>query len=532
MNSLIQVNRNLLALFALSMHFMQTGWTAENDKTVTLKSLLEEIVSVESDPCFPIPFYSAKQLTSYDRRSIGPDQPNWHANDDWAGFVRIENNNGRTEKVLFDEQGPGVITRIITTGGDRGARMRFYFDDEPEASIVIPTFDIAKLPIKIPEGLIYYHEHYPTSKGTSLYHPIPYAKRCKITVDNAERNHYVYHVNYRTYEAGTKVETFSLNQAETLGELAELTSHKLLHPENAPVEFVQKQLLLPNTTLTLGLPAGAKAIRTLQFETDAYDRTDYARLMRGLLVNITFDGKRTVSVPLGDFSGGGMGAPEVKCWYLSADGEGSATVRFVMPYRESAKIELENLTEYAVVASVGAAVSDWTWSPNTLYFHATWRQERGLPLNRGIDYEMARLKGRGILKADVLSLYNHSPRWYGEGDEHIWVDDDTFPSHFGCGTEDYYNTTYAPVRVFHMPFGGAPRADNEASRGYNTFMRTRHLDTIPFHKKLLFEFELLAWEDGNADYSSTVYWYGDIDSEALRPSLTDEMLHRLPEGNF
>ncbi|MCL2347183.1 MAG: DUF2961 domain-containing protein [Planctomycetaceae bacterium] len=519
------MKRYLAARFVLVVFFLQAANAAEDvGVTITLESLLEEMVSVESDACFPVPFYSAKQLTSYDRRSIAPDKPHWHANDDWSGFIRIETNNGRTEKVLFDEQGPGVITRIITTGGDKNAKIRFYFDGEPEASIVIPTFDISKLPMRIPAGLICYHELYPTKKGCSLYYPIPYAKSCKITVDNAQRPDYVYHVNFRTYGPDVKVETFDLQKAGQLHDLAEATSRKLLQPEDASIEFLQEKVLGPKETLTLNLPEGNKAVRTLQFKVDGFDDADYARLMRGLLVNITFDETRTVSIPLGDFSGGGMGAPRVKNWYLSADGRGTVTVRFVMPYRRHARIELENLTECKANASVGVAVSDWTWQPNTLYFHASWRQERGLQSNAEIDYEMATLEGCGVFKADVLSLYNHMPLWYGEGDEHIWVDDDIFPSHFGCGTEDYYNTTYAPIHIFNTPFGGAPRADDEASQGYNTFVRTRLLDAIPFREKLKFEFELVSWESGYVDYSSTVFWYGNLDSKALHPSSTDEML--------
>lgn len=135
----------------------------------------------------------------------------------------------------------------------------------------------------------------------------------------------------------------------------------------------------------------------------------------------------------------------------------------------------------------------------------------------------------GVFKGDVLSLYNWCPRWYGEGDEHIWVDGESFPSHFGCGTEDYYNTTYAPIHVYHFPFGGAPREDDEASRGYNTFVRVRGLDAIPFNKSLKFEFELISWDGGKVDYSSTVFWYGDLTSAALTASADEAALYSLPE---
>ena len=85
----------------------------------------------------------------------------------------------------------------------------------------------------------------------------------------------------------------------------------------------------------------------------------------------------------------------------------------------------------------------------------------------------------------------------------IWVDDDVFPSHFGTGTEDYYNSSWAPVVIFQTPFGGAPRADQASSHGYNTFFRTRNLDGIPFSSLLRFDIELLSWVRGTVDYATT-----------------------------
>ena len=83
-------------------------------------------------------------------------------------------------------------------------------------------------------------------------------------------------------------------------------------------------------------------------------------------------------------------------------------------------------------------------------------KENGLETNRGLDYNMGTLQGRGVFKGDMLSLYNHCPRWYGEGDEHIWIDNEKFPSHFGCGTEDYYNTTSHLYILISIPLAVLP----------------------------------------------------------------------------
>ena len=186
---------------------------------------------------------------------------------------------------------------------------------------------------------------------------------------------------------------------------------------------------------------------------------------------------------------------------------------------------LQNISAHTADVSMEVGTAPLPWGGRSLYFHASWRQQTGLPVYERPDddancreWNFATLTGRGIYKGDVLTLYNHSRAWYGEGDEKIWVDDDVFPSHFGTGTEDYYNSSWAPVVIFQTPFGGAPRADQASSHGYNTFFRTRNLDGIPFSSLLRFDIELLSW----VDYATTVYWYGDMGAKAVDTSGLEE----------
>jgi hypothetical protein len=88
------------------------------------------------------------------------------------------------------------------------------------------------------------------------------------------------------------------------------------------------------------------------------------------------------------------------------------------------------------------------------------------------------------------------------------VDGEEF-SHAETGTGDYYNNPHLPTTPFQTPFGGAPRADLKSSYGYNTFVRTRILDDIPFTNQLRFDMELAGRKTGSVDYASTIFWYGD-----------------------
>ena len=504
---------------------------------VTIFSLLDEMVSYEAAALYPN--FICRQQSSYDRRSVTPGVTNWFANDDGGGFIRTETNNGRTEKVLFEDTGAGAITRIWMTTFDRSGTLRFYFDENRNAGWTINAYDMLQAGLGLGTGWCQPHINNENGGkgGSSFFFPITYAQACKVTLEEPSPTFSTpryYQFNYRKYPAGTKVEPFTPAVATTLAPEIQSVNYQLLNP---PVfvggDFTNNtKQLAAGDSLKIILPAGTNIVRRLQVLLSNYNSEYYPQLMRALVLKAAFDGVQTVWAPLSDFSGGGMGAPSVASWYLTSDGHGSIESRWAMPYQNHAEITLVNYSEQTVKVDLRANTNNYTWRANSLYFHTSWRQQNEIPLTNQwencFDWNFATLNGRGVYCGDVLSLFNHSPRWYGEGDEKIYVDNETFPSHFGTGTEDYYNCSWAPVTPFQTPFGGAPRADDISSHGYNTFFRTRNLDAIPFAEKLKFDIEMLSWDPGMADYATTVFWYGDIEATAEGLSDEEEATRELP----
>lgn len=520
---------------------------AKEKTQITLKSLLNEMVSVEESARYPAIPYRCLQVSSYDRSSISPDSSGWFANNDGFGVVRVDTVNGKLQRVMFDEQGPGVITRIWITTIDKRGTWRFYFDGKEIPDWVISGYDLMKFGIpELGRGLLQPHTSYTVDGkgGSTFFLPIPYSKSCKITFEDeagiAATPKY-YHINYRKYPEGTLVETFSKEVVVRAEKKIREVDSLLLHPlVRANLQRNRKQQTLqPGDSLYFDLPQGENAVYEVSFQVGKVNSALYAQLMRNLIFKASFDGISTIWVPLSDYSGGGMGAPAVESWFLSADGHGKVVSRWLMPYKKEARLLIQNISSKSIEVSMEAVTAPLQWGKRSLYFHASWRQQNQLPIydNPNDDWNckewnFATLKGRGVYKGDVLTLYNHSNAWYGEGDEKIWVDGDYFPSHFGTGTEDYYNSSWAPVVVFQTPFGGAPRADQQSSHGYNTFFRTRNLDDIPFSSLLKFDIELLSWIRGTVDYATTVYWYGDMEARAIGTSGLDEargMLLPVPE---
>ncbi len=543
----------LTAATTLCMLFAGVCGSAQKADTthgkITMESLLREMTSPEEQALFPEPAYACRQQSSYDRTSVSPDEPGWFANNDGFGTVRTDTIGGRIEKVLFDQAGPGAITRIWLTTLDKRGTMRFYFNGSNEPGWTIDSYDLMRCNVPgIGPGLLQAHTSYePEGKGgNTLFLPIPYSQHCKVTFEDApgvEPTPKYYQFNYREYPEGTVVENFSDRVLRRAAPMITATSIALLSHPSLPDETWQTERsarLAPGETFSQRLPEGENAVYRIRFHVgNSGDADAYSSLMRKLIFTAEFDGTETVWVPLGDFSGGGMGAPAVESWYLSSDGKGNIESYWLMPYKKEGKLGIINLSDTPCDIAVETEIAPLKWDNNrSLYFHASWRQERGIYIHnrpeeadRCVEWNFADLAGRGVYKGDLLSLYNHSPLWYGEGDEKIWVDADTFPSHFGTGTEDYYNSSWAPVVPFHTPFGGAPRADHDTSHGYNAFFRTRNLDAIPFNNRLRFDIEMLGWEPGTADYSTTIYWYGDLTAKAAGTSGADEALAPLPPDN-
>lgn len=518
---------------------------AQTKYQITVETLLKEMTSRDEMSRYPALPYRSMQQSSYDRRSVSPDRPNWFANDDGEGFIRLEERNGRKEKVLFEDKGPGAITRIwLTTFGSINTILRFYFDGKDEPGWEVPSYDLQKFGVRgLKKGLIEPDNKW--NRGSLIYLPVPYNNGCKVTMEELtpERTNRHFLFNYRKYPTGTPVETFSQEVADRIPALAEKTSDTLyknmdkgFDPQSdygkGSLNHQQSFSLNKGEKQKLNLRTGKRAISLLQFnvKTDKNLKPgtdDFALLMRSLIVTISFDGKQTVWAPLSDFAGSGMGSFASRSFFFYSDGKGIVCSKWLMPYKQDCEITILNLSPYKADIQTDIVSQPYKWDNRSLYFHTAWKQERGLPVvtwmehEKCMDWNFATISGRGVYRGDLLSLFNHTTEWYGEGDEKITVDHEPFPSHFGTGTEDYYS--FDGYFKSQTPFAGQPRQDMRDFYGYNSFFRVRCLDAIPFNRQLKFDFELLGWENGTVDYSSTVFWYGDLGSEATGSSGLEEI---------
>ena len=72
-----------------------------SQSSITISSLLDEMVNREALAKYPDPPFVLKHSSSYDRATTKPGEPSWFANWDRSMFIREEQNSNRTEYVML-----------------------------------------------------------------------------------------------------------------------------------------------------------------------------------------------------------------------------------------------------------------------------------------------------------------------------------------------------------------------------------------------------------------------------------------------
>ncbi len=494
---------------------------------INLDSLLAEMFDRESLARFPDPPYTCKQFSSYDRASKSPDDPaTWFANGDRGEFLRTENvgEPPRKEWVMADMDGPGVIVRLWSAN-PKGT-LRIYLDDKPTPAIEAPMADVLGGKWKIPEPMSGVQ-----SRGYNLFLPIPYAKHCKVTSDASG---FYYHVNYRTYPAGTPVESLArldrakIDIARVAGMIGyprpvpDLEGTPTQLPPGAATEIFHSETSGPGEITSLALHAFS---------------TTLTESLRSTILIAEFDGQQTIWCPLSDFFGSGVGLNPYQDWYRTVSKPAAMRSDWVMPYLKSAKLSLLNLgpKPSGVLFKVTSnALPEGAPTNRLMHFHTNWHAQYPIHALGGkgtMDWNYITATGKGVYVGDSLAVMNPVEEWWGEGDEKIYVDGETFPSHFGTGTEDYYGYAWCDPHYFTHPFHAQPRVDGNGKNnwGHTTVSRVRSLDAIPFTKSLRFDMEIWHWAECDEAYAATTYWYALPGATSNIPPQPDEAKAPIPQ---
>lgn len=242
--------------------------------------------------------------------------------------------------------------------------------------------------------------------------------------------------------------------------------------------------------------------------------------LRRLVLRMYWDGEEhpSVEAPIGDFFGLG----HAQYYHFSSQPIAIGTNNgmncfWLMPFSKSARITLTHegkqplhafyyYVDYRVYPESDANAEKTIAAKGR--FHAQYRQL--MPTLKGEDYTLLEAQGQGHYVGCSLSIQLNSDGWWGEGDDKIYVDGESFPSLHGTGSEDYFCGAWCYGDAFSTPYFGCPlRGRHAKSERWNVY-RYHIEDPIPFTRSIRVDIEAIHQsrpEDPPDDYSSVAYWY-------------------------
>lgn len=281
---------------------------------------------------------------------------------------------------------------------------------------------------------------------------------------------------------------------------------------------------------------------------------------RKVLLRITWDDQEhpSVLVPLGDFFGIGHSMPAT---YASIPftvsvrpeesfrfgGTAGLNCYLPMPFGRRALVELVNEGDlpYGQYFQIDYELFRDPLPPDTGYLHAQWRRENpcegwgpdiqvntpeaNIPnLDGDGNYTILDVVGTGHYVGCNLSVTHFQGSWWGEGDDMIFVDGESWPpSYHGTGSEDYFGHAWG-MQTLAFPMAGSILHESQAP-GYQVSYRFHVADPVRFSERLR-----VTMEHGHAnhlsdEWASTAYWYQLLPSQGFGiPLVADRLPIRPP----
>ncbi len=295
-------------------------------------------------------------------------------------------------------------------------------------------------------------------------------------------------------------------------------SSGLFDPESNADSF----RIQPGETVVLAKLEGPGEIQHIWFTIGAFDR----RYPRTMVFRIYWDDARIPSVetPLGDFFAAGHGMrTNVSTLPIEVTSYGRAlNCYWKMPFRKKARLTMTNEGPRPITSNY--FYIDWVkldkLPPDSMYFHARYNQE--WPVKPFTYYTLLDVEGDGQYVGSVINLHSSVGSWFGESDDHFYIDGEEEPSLVGTGFEDYFSDAWN-LRLYSNLNAGITIREWNSEDARITGFKWHIQDPIMFKKSLKVEVERRSYvavenpktgevERGDFKYradfcSSVAFWY-------------------------
>lgn len=415
------------------------------------------------------------------------------------------------ERVALDAAGPGVITRIAAAH-PRG-RLRLYVDDAAPAGRAsgdatphapAATLDVDLLAFLSGEAGVAPPLASAHRGGATSLVPLAFARRAVLTIEEDDASPREVAVEWRRYPTDTPVVAFARGDLERHAAAIQ-RANRALDGASTPADEVTHTFHLsrnaPEGELLATGPRGAagpRAVTELRLRVDA---ADPARALRTCVLRLTFDGAETVAAPLGAFFGAHEDLRPLRTRLTSVDETGELAARFVMPYRATLALRVDNAGDPDLHLSGAVRTTPWEWDERSMHFHATWRAT-GRIATPPVTATHARVAGRGVLVGDFLAVANPVVEPWDGGTVAIVGGGADFR---GARTRDHYGGAHGEAGTFQSALLGRTRADGPGEFGRSDVYRLRALDAVPFETALVYAHS--SGRERGIERAACTFWY-------------------------
>jgi len=356
---------------------------------------------------------------------------------------------------------------------------------------------------------------------------MPFQKSCRIEVTDPGAMYY--HVQYQLFPDGTPVKTFTRELSPEDKDNLEKVKSQWNHLGDDPKDVLPtvstmhgKFELKPGVVKAFSNIGGAGEINALHLKVTPATRAT----LRQTVLRVYWDNakKPAIESPVGDFFGIGFGDQR----YRSLPGamtDADYVCYWPMPFGKHARFELANLGTQPLKQVVWSL--DYTKLERPMegvgYFHGQWHRQTTIA---GEHFHILQTSGRGLYVGEHTDMQGDRGIGFLEGDEKFYVDDDTFPSIHGTGTEDFYTGGwYFDEGPYNWALHGCTVKSDEFSR--ISAYRYQIQDCVPFQHGIKVDIEHGGTNDyPGADYDCVAFWYQDsaehtwspIDPKQLTPT--------------
>jgi hypothetical protein len=372
---------------------------------------------------------------------------------DYGFFTEVTTNRDGYCATLAAFTGPGVVTWVWSA--NPVGTLNLYVDNTNQAALSMPFEAFLKgsfLPVREPFGTV-------TSQGYNLHFPIAHAKSCKLVVKVSRLRDLAqlyYQVAWQSLRPDVAVQPFDpaalrreAGALKSLGKQVSACSESTQPPDNlSPSQRVEGSLG-PGEALEIFRAKGPQAITAIRFTGPT--KAD----LSGLWLQGTWDGSDAVRAPLHMLAGVSPVLEDTQS--LPATVAGSRVfLRWFMPFATEGRVLCTNSSERLCRFTVEVWTRPVEAASYPLRFHANFQRHEKLDPRAGTLLTFVDAFGPGRFAGCVLGVDSRSDRWWGEGDNLVWLDDTNAPAAHGTGTEDYFGFAWCSPTLLNQVQRGIP----------------------------------------------------------------------------